>query len=142
MATTRVLGIDLLRKKLLEIPKLARAELQAELNKVADEVVAVQKGLAAANVDSGSLQMSIRKEPFNRGGVGVLIKAGGPLTTREVRSGSGEDYDYALANELGTQEMLAQPFFYPAFRKKKATFRRRASKAVKNAVAQATGTST
>lgn len=138
MATKgRVLGIVALRKKLAAIPALARSELQAEMNIAAAEIVALQKALAASNVDSGSLQMSIRMEPFSRGGVGVLIKAGGPLTTRPVRAGQSVMYDYALANELGTQEMLAQPFFYPAARRKKRSVNRRSAKALRKAVGMA-----
>jgi HK97 gp10 family phage protein len=138
MATKgRVLGIVALRKKLAAIPALARSELQAEMNIAAAEIVALQKALAASNVDSGSLQMSIRMEPFSRGGVGVLIKAGGPLTTRPVRAGQSVMYDYAMANELGTQEMLAQPFFYPAARRKKRAVNRRSAKALRKAVGMA-----
>lgn len=139
MANNRVLGRELLKKKLAALPKAVKSEVQAELNIAAGEVVAAQKALAAPNVDSGSLQMSIRFTPFSRGGIGVIFEAGGPLTTREVREGSGVDYDYALANELGTQDMLAQPFFYSGFRRKRASIRRRASKGLRKAVARGAG---
>lgn len=137
MANSRVLGIEALRKKLLAIPQVVRGELQTEMNAAANEIVSLQKQLVSPNTDSGDLQMSIRSEPFSRGGVGVLIMAGGPLTTKPVRVGQSATYDYALANELGTQEMLAQPFFYPAFRQKKKTVNRRSAKAVRKAVEKA-----
>lgn len=139
MAINRVLGRELLRKKLAALPNAVKSQVQTELNVAAGEVVAAQKALAAPNVDSGDLQMSIRFTPFSRGGIGVIFEAGGPLTTKEVRSGSGADYDYALANELGTQDMLAQPFFYPGFRRKRASIRRRASKGLRKAVAKGAG---
>lgn len=136
MANNRVLGRELLKKKLAALPKAVKAEVQSELNIAAGEVVAAQKALAAPNVDSGNTQMSIRFTPFSRGGIGVIFEAGGPLTTKPVREGADADYDYALAQELGTQEMLAQPFFYPGFRRKRATIRRRASKGIRKAVAK------
>lgn len=139
MASNRVLGRELLKKKLAALPAAVRTEVQSELNKAAGDVVAAQKSLAAGNVDSGDLQMSIRFTPFSRGGIGVIFEAGGPMTTKEVRNGSGVNYDYALANELGTQDMLAQPFFYPGFRRKRASIRRRASKGLRNAVAKGAG---
>ena len=140
MAINRVLGRELLKKKLMALPKAVKTEVQAELNIAAGEVVSAQKALAAGNVDSGNLQMSIRFTPFSRGGIGVIFEAGGPLTTKPVRDGVDVDYDYALANELGTQDMLAQPFFYPGFRSKRASIRRRASKGIRKAVARGKGT--
>ena len=46
----------------------------------------------------------------------MLIKAGGPLTTKEIRTGSGVGYDYSLATEFGTQKETAEPFFFPTYR--------------------------
>lgn len=139
MASSRVIGVELLRKKLAALPAAVKSEVQAELNIAAADVVAFQKSLAASNVDSGDFQMSIRFTPFSRGGIGVIFEAGGPLTTKPVRNGADVDYDYALANELGTQNMLAQPAFYPGFRRKRATIRRRASKGIRKAVAKGAG---
>lgn len=74
--------------------------------------------------DSGNLAASIRIET-NEGRGRVYIKAGGPLTTKPVRSGVTATYDYALGVELGTQRNAAQPFFWPKWRagKKKAQSR-------------------
>lgn len=41
-----------------------------------------------------------------------IVQAGGELTTKEVREGSGVPYDYALGFELGTSRQPARPFFY------------------------------
>ena len=84
--------------------------------------------------DTGALKQSIRVEPFSRGGIGALVLAGGPLTTKSVRAGVDVDYDYAMGIELGTQEMLASPFFFPTFRRSRAKINRRSAKAVKAAV--------
>jgi HK97 gp10 family phage protein len=45
----------------------------------------------------------------------VLVQAGGDLTTKEDREGSGVSYDYAEAFEFGTSRQSARPFFYPAY---------------------------
>jgi HK97 gp10 family phage protein len=45
----------------------------------------------------------------------VFVQAGGELTTKEVREGSGVSYDYAEAFEFGTSRQAAQPFFYPTY---------------------------
>ena len=45
-----------------------------------------------------------------------IVQAGGDLTIKEVREGSGVDYDYALAFEYGTSRQHAKPFFWPTYR--------------------------
>lgn len=42
--------------------------------------------------------------------------AGGDLTTKTVREGSGVPYDYAPGFEFGTSHQPARPFFYPTYR--------------------------
>ncbi len=44
-----------------------------------------------------------------------FVQAGGALTTKEVRTGSGEPYDYALGFEVGTSHQPARPFFYSTY---------------------------
>ena len=128
----KVTGRQLLRAQLATLPKTVRGKLQealtASANALADEM------RARAPVDSGDLKRSIRVEEFSRGGIGAIVLAGGPLTTKPVRAGQSATYDYAVGIELGTQEMLASPFFYPTFRRSKAKINRRSAKAVKAAV--------
>jgi HK97 gp10 family phage protein len=82
---------------------------------------------------TGALKASIRVEPGRFPGQ-VLIKAGGPTTTKQVRQGSGNaTYDYALAQEFGTHEHGAQPFFWPSYRLKK----KRARRAIKSRITRA-----
>jgi HK97 gp10 family phage protein len=45
----------------------------------------------------------------------VFVQAGGDATTKEVREGSGVDYDYAEAFEFGTSRQPARPFFYSTY---------------------------
>jgi hypothetical protein len=44
-----------------------------------------------------------------------FVEAGGDMTTKEVREGSGEPYDYALGFEHGTSRQPARPFFYNTY---------------------------
>jgi HK97 gp10 family phage protein len=44
-----------------------------------------------------------------------IVQAGGELTTKEVREGSGEPYDYAVGFEFGTSHQPARPFFYSTY---------------------------
>lgn len=138
MASSRVLGVELLRKKLGALPAAVRGELQAAMTKSAETIANQQRALVP--VDEGVLRASIEVTPFSRGGVGAIITAGGETTTKPVRDGQSATYDYALAVELGRQDQLAEPFFYPGFRRGKAGARRRASIAVKKAVAKGAGT--
>ncbi|MDA9529247.1 hypothetical protein [Bradyrhizobium sp. CCBAU 25338] len=44
-----------------------------------------------------------------------IVQAGGELTTKEVREGSGQPYDYALGFEFGTSRQAARPFFFNTY---------------------------
>lgn len=131
----QVLGAIEINKRLRALPDKMRAAMREALHKGADELVATQKHLAPVG-PTGNLRESIRKEQGEHE-LEVLVVAGGEKTTREVRKGSGKPYDYALAQEFGTVEQPAQPFFYGPFRlgKKRNVRRlkRSASKAAKEA---------
>lgn len=88
---------------------------------------------ANAPVKSGRLRSSVRME-IESGRFRVVIKAGGPATTVPVRSGQTTSYDYALAQEFGTQHVRAQPFFYPTWRIGRRAARPRIFKAIKQAL--------
>jgi hypothetical protein len=82
--------------------------------------------------DEGVLAASIRletEEPRR-----VKIRAGGPTTTRPVRNGVTAKYDYALAQEFGTKEHPANPFFYPTWRLLRKRARSRINRAMKKAI--------
>lgn len=129
---TKVTGRALLRAKLAKLPKVVQANLQAEITKSAEDMANLMR--SRAPVRSGALRDSIKVTNFSRGGIGAVITAGGAATTKPVRNGQSATYDYALANELGTQDMLAQPFFYPSYRQRRPKVRRGMTKAVKAAI--------
>jgi len=74
----------------------------------------------------GRLRNSIRVEK-GRKQMRVLVKAGGDPT----RVGG---YDYANAQEFGTEKQSAQPFFWVSYRKRKATIRREIKNTAKAAI--------
>jgi HK97 gp10 family phage protein len=118
-----------LSKKLQQ--EVAQAAVEA-LNDEADRLVTLMKSVAPEG-ETGKLKESIRKEP----GANVLqvkIKAGGKLTTKEVRKGSGVAYDYARADEFGTEHAPAKPFFFPTFRLRKKAIRTSVRKQITKAI--------
>lgn len=112
------------------------AVADAALDHATDEIVAEQKRLAPKN--TGALAASIRKE--KRGPLSYVIKAGGSLTTREARAGSGKAYDYAMGQEFGNHHSPAQPFFFPGYRIGKKAAKREVRNAIKQAIKTAAAT--
>jgi HK97 gp10 family phage protein len=104
----------------------------AGLNEGADQLVSLMK-VAAPVGETGHLRESIRKEP-GRDVLQVKVKAGGPLTTKEVRKGSGVPYDYARADEFGTQKDPAHPFFWPSYHLMKKSIRAAVRKTIAKAI--------
>ena len=62
------------------------------------------------------------------------MTAGGDLTTKEIRQGSGEDYDYARAVEFGSVNAPAEPFFYNTYREMAPEIRQNIEDAVQEAI--------
>lgn len=92
---------------------------------VADAAATLAATIATrAPVRTGRLRESVRVERGRVPGQ-LIVKAGGPLTTRETRAGSGQSYDYALATEFGTVNEAAEPFFYPTARELNGRLRER-----------------
>ncbi len=93
------------------------AELEIQANAMARAME------AAAPHHEGTLATTvkvIKKAPRH-----YIIVAGGAATRKRVKRGRKPVYDYARADEFGTVDMAAQPFFFPTYRRKKMTLRRR-----------------
>lgn len=121
---------DLMRN----IPPAVAKELAAGVQEQAQRLAETQRA-AAVRGRTGNLAKSVRVEqgrhPLQR-----LVKAGGPLTTKPVRTGASATYDYALGQELGNEHSPAQPFFYPSYRLLKKSIRSAISRKVKPAIAK------
>ena len=102
-----------------------------ELNSQAQALAAAMR--TAARQDKGNLRASVKVVPGKRD-TQVSVVAGGALTRRTTSA--GVSYDYARADEFGTREMPAKPFFFTTYRlmkkKIKSTMKRRLSKAIKD----------
>lgn len=122
---------------LRNLPKTAREAVGQSIDREATLINRKQKRLAPkrSGTLAGTIERSDLKE--SRREVSVTLKAGGDATTREIRTGSGEPYDYALGVEFGNETMPAQPFFYPPIRGANKRIKRRAKRLLKQAAAEA-----
>ena len=107
-----------------------------ELNNQADKLIR-QMELVAPR-DKGNLEHSIRKVPDKKTDTVVRVVAGGKLTIRPAVS--SKPFDYARADEFGTQDMKARPFFFPTYRlnkkKMRSAMKRKITAAIKKRSAE------
>ncbi len=104
---------DEMQKYFADLPFKVKRELAEAIKAEADKLADAIK--AAAPVKTGALRDSVQVRR-TRNDLTLYVTAGGDATTKEIRKGSGEDYDYAMATEFGTTKESAQPFFYPTAR--------------------------
>lgn len=88
--------------------------LQDQANQLAEAQRAALRAHQASPDETGHLEKSIQVE--TRDPLDVHVVAGRDLTTTEVRTGSGEPYDYALGFEFGNSRQPARPFFWNTHR--------------------------
>lgn len=126
-----------LSRKLAAIPVEVRRALRAQNKANAAELVQTIKGFAPDG-ETGELAGSVgARDISNSRKISQRVTAGGAATTKPVRNsekGGGPDYDYALAQEYGTEKAPAQPFFWPAWRLKRRRFKSRMTRAAKKAI--------
>lgn len=103
---------------LQSLPDHVATEIDSAIKAQADRLSDAQKqalrSLEEAPADSGDLEVSCRVEK-GENPLEYVVKAGGELTTKEVREGSGVGFDYALGFEYGTSRQHAKPFFWPTY---------------------------
>lgn len=97
-----------------QLPKELHDLAVDELNKQAEKLR--QAIAAAAPVHEGTLRTTVKTVPGKKDTT-VRIVAGGHETVRP--SVSSKPYDYARADEFGTVNMPAQPFFFPTYNRMK-----------------------
>lgn len=116
----KINGFQKLMRKLAKVPDEVKIRAQSDLMLAGREINMLQRSLAPQ--DDGALRGSIRTEALPDGEVGVAILAGGAATTVQVRQsekGNAGNYDYALGQEYGTQQMQANSYFWPGYRARK-----------------------
>lgn len=126
-------GLSKFQKRMAAIPVAARAAVQPALVKGAEEIAAIQRGLAPR--DEGDLIDSIevtgpgqRTPPYSQPGGAMVV----PENMAAITVGS-TDVRYPHLQEYGTTNHPAQPFFWPGFR----LGRKRALNRIKRAVGRA-----
>jgi HK97 gp10 family phage protein len=111
-----------------------RRELATKIKEEADGLADAIK--AEAPVLSGALRDSV-KVRRKRNDLELEVTAGGDTTTKEIRTGSGEPYDYALAVEYGTAGRPAEPFFFNTARQRMPEIQENIQQAVEDVLAKA-----
>jgi HK97 gp10 family phage protein len=106
-----------LQSYLGQLPVRLKRELAAELKRQADDLADAIRA-AAPQGDTGHLKDSVEVRR-GRGSLSLVVTAGGDATTKEVRAGSGQPYDYAMGVEFGNEHVPAQPFFYSTYAERK-----------------------
>ena len=144
---SKILNLARLNRKLARLPRVATQHIRVEMERVADDIVAMMKSLVA--VDDGTLRDSIAwtwgRAP--KGSLSVAaVKAGSGDLTLTIYAGNSEAY-YARWVEFGTAKHVnggkfdgtanpgtsAQPYFYVSFRANKKTAKRVIRKASRDA---------
>ena len=98
---------DKIRKQLSDV-------LREQASRLSDAQREALQGLEESS-ETGALEASCTVAP-GRNDLEYIVQAGGDMTTKEVREGSGEPYDYAEGFEFGTSHQPARPFFYSTYR--------------------------
>lgn len=148
MSAVRTSSLERFRKLTDDMKQQVHINAVAELNRQAtvlkeaiESVAPIYEGPPLPGVQPGALKHSVNVRPDRSKDTVVRVVAGGYLTVRP--SVSGQPFDYARADEFGTQKMKAQPFFFPTYRlmKKKiiAQMKRRIATQIKKYSAEQGG---
>jgi HK97 gp10 family phage protein len=114
----RNVSVERFRALTEEMKQEVHVDAVKELNRQAailkETIQAVAPVYQGPAETGGELKTSVRLIPDRSKDTIVRVVAGGELTIRP--SISTQPYDYARADEFGTQKMAAQPFFFPTYR--------------------------
>lgn len=107
--------------------------VRVEAERLSDAQRAALRALQQSPDETGKLEESCTVVP-GADDTEWVVQAGGETTTKEVREGSGEPYDYAEAFEYGTSRQPARPFFWPTYEAMKDEITANIEKAVEEAI--------
>lgn len=125
-------------RRLAAIAPEAQTRVHDQLMQNGGELVVAQRAEAAKSKRTGELEGSIQySDETDLTRIRVEVRAGGEATTKPVRQGQSPTYDYALADEFGTEKMAPQPFFFPPYRARRSRFKAALKKAGKEGIAVA-----
>jgi hypothetical protein len=126
MATNQ--SVKKFQRVLAVLPSHIQAPIRAEIFSEAAFLAEAMR--IAVPRKNNTLWQSIRVEPSARP-MRALVRAGGRTTT-----GGSPPYDYALAQEFGTEKTPARPYFWPTYRAKRKSIRRAVKVAATAAINQ------
>jgi HK97 gp10 family phage protein len=122
-------SVRIFKQALRDLSDRAKARLPARVMNEAEALAAAMQNEASAHSRSGATVQSIKAVPTNKPNRARVV-AGGDLTSKEVRKGSGVTYDYVRADEFGTVKMSAIPFFFSTYRARKAGIKQRIAEGI------------
>lgn len=142
-------GLDKLNRKLVRLPVVAKQMIRQQMEKTADEIVAMMKRLVSKSTDSGDLQMSIGwtwgKAPkgsmviaavkaSNESGMTITIYAGNKKAfyARWIEFGTARHENGGIFDGSIHPGTTAQPFFYVSWRASQRAAKRAINKAVRD----------
>src|SRR5882762_6409929 len=100
------------------LPDRLTEQLSPVIREQAELLSAAQRqalqSLEQAPEETGDLENSCVVVP-GKNDLEFLVQAGGDLTTKDIRDGSGVPYDHGLAFEFGNSRQPARPFFYSTY---------------------------
>jgi len=141
---SRNLSVSQFQQLMERVPKAVAKDLETAVAGGARQIALVMRMTVPKGVDGrNELEESIRVTPGSHP-LRKVIRAGGKLTTKKAGGsfvgrllrGRSKEYDYANAVEFGTQNMHAQPFFYPTYRLMKKRTQSAINRKAKKAIAQ------
>lgn len=133
-----VKGLADFQRRWLAIPEAVRINAKAELEDIADDLVAQMYSLApqASGDLAGSIGWTWGDAPS---GSVVVGKVGGReygALRITIYAGNKKAF-YARFQEFGTKNMAANPFFYPTWRVNKRRVKARLTRVIKKAIKDA-----
>jgi HK97 gp10 family phage protein len=121
---------DELQRYFSDLPFKVKRRVAAVVKAEADKLSTAIKAKAPRGA-TGNLAASV--QVHRKSEIELEVTAGGDLTTKEIRKGSGETYDYARAVEFGSTASPAQPFFFNTYREMAPEIREAIDDAVSDA---------
>jgi len=128
------LNIEQFQQLMANIPKAVAAEMRSAVAAAGQNMANSMRQNVHTGIDGRNELLESIVSGQGRHELQARITAGGILTTRSVREGASATYDYAMANEYGTQKMPAQPFFWPTYRMMKKRTRSEIARAMRKGI--------
>ena len=119
------------------IPSLISAEVKPVMEACAEELVQLMRSIAPKDTGKGAGSIGWTWGDAPKGAISLDTVKVNDRASRIIIYAAGGEQFYMRFQEFGTKEAAARPFFWPAYRSKKASIRRRLAAAVRAGIAKA-----